>query len=159
MDQRGPGRPGDQFAVSGDYLLSVSGGTVTIDADGDGFDSNGTAEITGGTVIVYGPTGQNNGAIDVNGSFVMSGGTLVAGGSAGMAETPDASGQPMVAFRLNGGLAAGSTIQILDSSGDEVVSYRSLKTVEAFVASTPDMVSGETYEVVVEGESLGTITS
>lgn len=157
----GPGRGGrDAFEAVGDYHLSVSGGDVTIDAEGDGFDSNGTASVSGGTIIVYGPSGQGNGAIDVNGSFEISGGTLLAGGSAGMAETPDgSSSQAFVAFSLRGSVAGGSTIQILASDGTEIASYQSAKPVEAFVASSPEVIAGAAYEVVIDGESLGTVTA
>ena len=69
----------------GPYKATISAGTLVINADGDGFDSNGTAEITGGTVVVNGPARSGNGALDVNGSFTISGGTLPAAGSSGMA--------------------------------------------------------------------------
>ena len=89
-----------------DGLALVSGGTLTIDAGGDGFDSNGSAEITGGTVIVHGPLNDGNGALDVNGTFTISGGTLLAVGSSGMAETPDAdSAQGWVQATVSGSAA------------------------------------------------------
>ncbi len=51
--QMGGGPGGGMATIDG--LALVSGGTLTIDAGGDGFDSNGNAEITGGTVVVHGP--------------------------------------------------------------------------------------------------------
>ena len=36
--------------------IIISGGTITVDASGDGLDSNGAIYVTGGTLIVYGPT-------------------------------------------------------------------------------------------------------
>ncbi len=65
------------------HQSTITGGDITI-TEGDGFDSNGSASMTGGTLIIYGPTGNGNGAIDA-GSFDVSGGTLLAGESAGMA--------------------------------------------------------------------------
>lgn len=68
--------------------LTISGGTLLVDAQGDGLDSNGTIEMTGGEVTVFGPTANDNGALDSNGGITVSGGTLVAIGSSEVAETP-----------------------------------------------------------------------
>lgn len=59
--------------------------------DDDGLDSNGNATISGGTVVVNGPTNDAYGALDVNGELAVSGGTVAATGSADMALTPSAS--------------------------------------------------------------------
>ena len=47
--------------------------------------------MTGGVVIVHGPSMQNSGPLDVNGEFEVSGGLLIVAGNAGMAETPSTS--------------------------------------------------------------------
>ena len=130
----------------------VSGGTLTIDAGGDGFDSNGDAEITGGTVIVPGPLNDGNGALDVNGTFTISGGTLLAVGSSGMAETPDAeSAQGWVQATVSG--SAGSTVQIL--SGSEMVGeFTAEKDFSNVVYSGEGISSGQEYTVAVDGQSV-----
>ena len=58
--------------------IKINGGTIAINAQGDGIDSNGTAQITGGTVYVFGPTAGGNSALDSEGSVLISGGTVVA---------------------------------------------------------------------------------
>ena len=89
---------GDPFPnpdqVTPGAILEMNGGYVAIYAQGDGCDSNGSVDFTGGTMIVHGPTANNNGALDCNGTFEISGGFLVAVGSVGMAEMPDSSSQP-----------------------------------------------------------------
>ena len=76
--------------------------------------------MTGGTVVVNGPTNDGNAAIDVNGTFDISGGTLTAAGSAGMAETPDAtSAQAWLSATFNATQPAGAVITI--EAGDTVV--------------------------------------
>ena len=72
----------------GDYTVEVTGGLLTINSQGDGLDSNGNASISGGTVVVNGPTNSGNGALDVNGELAVTGGTVAAAGSAGMVVTP-----------------------------------------------------------------------
>ncbi|WP_431977928.1 carbohydrate-binding domain-containing protein [Propioniciclava coleopterorum] len=140
----GPGGGGETVI---DGRLTISGGTVTIDAEGDGLDSNGDAVITGGTVVVWGPTGAGNGALDVNGAFTLSGGTLLAAGSAGMAETPDAD-SPQGWLQAAIGGVAGDTITIA-ADGAEPVRFTSPKAFANVVHSAPGMTAGTVYAVTV----------
>ncbi|MHA6523629.1 carbohydrate-binding domain-containing protein [Tessaracoccus sp. G1721] len=152
--QMGGGPGGGMAAIDG--LALVSGGTLTIDAGGDGFDSNGSAEITGGTVIVHGPLNDGNGALDVNGTFTISGGTLLAVGSSGMAETPDESStQGWVQATVSG--SGGSTIQI--SNGSTVLGeFTAEKDFSNVVYSGEGITSGQEYTITVDGQAT-TVTA
>ncbi|OGO54414.1 MAG: hypothetical protein A2V85_04890 [Chloroflexi bacterium RBG_16_72_14] len=155
----GPGGPGGEQAVDG-YYVEMSGGTLLIDAGGDGFDSNGDATITGGTIVVNGPTANNNGALDVNGELLVSDAVLLAAGSAGMAEAPDAaSTQAYVNLQFNATQAAGTVITIRSSDGAAVATFVASKPFQSLVLSAPGLVSGASYEVLVggtvSGDSLG----
>ncbi len=66
--------------------LTISGGTLTIDADGDGIDTNGYFYMTGGTVFIAGPENNGNSALDYGISAVISGGYFLASGFSGMAQ-------------------------------------------------------------------------
>jgi hypothetical protein len=146
----GPGF--DAFGGGGDYALYINGGTIYVNATGDGIDSNGSITIAGGTVVVNGPTENMNGALDYMGSFTISGGTLVAAGSAGMAQAPGTnSSQASVAIFFNGAIAAGSPVQIQNSAGEVVMTFVPAKQIQSLVISTADLVVGETYSVVVGG--------
>jgi len=141
----------------GDYSVTVSGGTLVLYADGDGLDSNGTATITGGTVVVNGPEGQGNGALDVNGDFTISGGTLLAAGSSGMAVAPSTeSAQASVMANLTTAGSSGTVVQLVASDGTVVASYQSEKSFSSVVFSSPDIVAGEEYTVYVGGSVTGT---
>ncbi|BAL90525.1 hypothetical protein AMIS_53050 [Actinoplanes missouriensis 431] len=154
-DQGFGGGPGGGETV-GDFSVTINGGTLVIDAEGDGLDSNGTAAITGGTVVVNGPQGNGNGALDVNGSFTISGGVLLAAGSAGMVVTPGTdSAQGWLSATLDDAVAAGTTIQITDSAGTVVASYVTSKAVQNIVYSSPAITSGEKYTVSVGGTASG----
>ncbi len=132
--------------------LAISGGTLVVDADGDGLDSNGTIEMTGGDVTVFGPTAQNNGALDSNGGITVTGGTLVAIGSTGMAESPDeSSGQGWLAATVSG--SAGSTVQITDAAGTVIAEYTATKTFGSVVFSSSAITDGQAYTVTVDGTS------
>lgn len=144
----------------GDYSLTISGGTVTVTAEGDGLDSNGTASITGGTIVVNGPTGSGNGALDVDGEFDISGGTLTAAGSAGMIVSPNASSaQAWISATLTSPVSAGSAVQVLSSDGTEIASFTAEKTLQSVVFSSSDVVTGESYGVSVDGGAATTVTA
>ena len=87
-----------------------------------GWTPTATSTITGGTVVVSGPTNDGNGALDVNGTFTISGGTLLAVGSSGMAVAPDAdSEQGWVVATFDSAYPAGTVVQF--ASGDEVIAH------------------------------------
>jgi hypothetical protein len=154
----GPGGRGGVQAVDG-YYVEMSGGTLVIDAGGDGFDSNGDATITGGTIVVNGPTANNNGALDVNGELLVSDAVLLAAGSAGMAEAPDAaSAQAYVNLQFNATQAAGTVVTIRSSDGAAVATFVASKPFQSLVLSAPGLVSGASYEVLVGGTVTGDST-
>ncbi|WP_187264926.1 carbohydrate-binding domain-containing protein [Homoserinibacter sp. GY 40078] len=156
-DSSGGGGMGGGMGDGG-QLISISGGEVVIDAQGDGLDSNGSLEMSGGTVTVYGPTGDGNGALDTNGSLTVSGGTLVAIGSSGMAESPDTdSAQSFVAALASG--SAGQLVQVVDADGEVIAEVTATKQFASVVVSTPDVVGGASYTVLVDGQEAGTATS
>ena len=79
--------------------IIISGGDIVVNAGGDGIDSNGSVEITGGTVTVYGPTSDGDGGLDSETGIYVNGGTLIVLASRGMTELPvDDSAQYVVAF-------------------------------------------------------------
>jgi len=130
--------------------LTISGGTLVVDAQGDGLDSNGSITMTGGDVTVYGPTQQGNGALDSNGGIDVSGGTLAALGSTGMAESPDeSSAQGWFAATVSG--SAGATVQITDASGTVIAQYTAEKTFGSVVFTSSAITDGQSYTVTVDG--------
>ena len=90
------GRGGeDQFAV-GDYSICVTGGSLVLEAGGDGMDSNGIIEMSGGTLFIGCPAMSGDSAIDVNGTMTLTGGVLVSLGSSQMAQVPDSDSQAVL---------------------------------------------------------------
>ena len=158
-DQGGAAQGGGMDADGGE-TVTITGGTTVIDADGDGFDSNGSATMSGGILVVNGPTNSGNGALDVNGTFTVTGGTLLAAGSAGMAVSPDSgSAQSFVAVSLDSVQAAGTTVQLVNSAGDVVVAFESVKDFQSVVFSSDELVDGESYSVYVGGTASGQIAA
>ena len=146
----------DVFDVSGDYYLYVYGGTIYVDANGDGVDVNGSIEMNAGLMIVNGPTENMNSALDYMGSFTISGGTLAAAGSAGMAQAPgEDSSQNSVLINLDSSQPAGSPIHIQDAAGKNLVTFTPTKTYQSFVFSSGNLKTGSEYTIFSGGSSSG----
>ena len=125
-------------------VLNISGGTLYVNAAGDGLDSNGSIYVTGGLVIVEGPTDNGNGAIDKgDGSGCVAsitGGTVLALGSTGMAVNFDTGTQCAALVTISG--SAGDTVSVDDGSG---FSFTASKRFECAVYSSPSLQSGNAY--------------
>ncbi len=145
-----PGGGGGIFEVV-DAAINISGGTVVVNAEGDGIDSNGTATFSGGTVTVNGPTAGGNNALDSNGDLLLNGGTVTAGSTADMFEAPSsASTSGYLKITDSSALTQGSTIQVTDSSGTVVANYKITKSgVQLVLVSNKNIVKGQDYKVYV----------
>ncbi len=108
---------------SSSCILDITGGEVYVSAYGDGLDSNGNITMTGGTVVVDGPTDGGNGSIDYGdnkNTMTVDGGTLVCIGSSGMAENPSSdSSQCYAGFTISDAVSAGETISFYN--GDTLI--------------------------------------
>lgn len=136
------------------YLL-ITGGTLTVKADGDGLDSNGALEVSGGEVYVSGPTSDGDSAIDYgDGSrATITGGTVVALGSTGMAEgfgNSSTQGSMLVSASGN----AGDTVTLSDSSGKVLCSYVAQKSFACVLVSAPGVEQGKSYTLKVGSNSI-----
>jgi hypothetical protein len=139
------------------YALVISGGQLTLDAGGDGLDSNGYMSISGGETVVYGPTNSGNGSLDSSG-LTLTGGTLLALGASGMAEGPSVATQAWIGAVFPA--AAGSTITVTDTTNSALTwDYTTKKASECMVFSTAALVSGREYSIAVNGEVLGTLAA
>lgn len=148
------GRPGqnafDESSSAGDVYLRIAGGNITVNADGDGLDSNGTLFVSGGTIYVYGPTNSGNGALDYDSNAQITGGTIMAFGYGSMAQNFGSnSTQGSILYNISATAAANTKVTLKDSSGKELVSAVSPKTFNSVVISTPDITSNGTYTLTI----------
>ena len=145
---------GVNAAGSGTPTLTISGGTLYVNSAGDGLDSNGDMYITGGVVLVDGPTNEGNGALDYDGKAVITGGQLIAAGSAGMAMNfSSAEGQGAILYNV-GSVGAGTAVTLTDSSGNEILSFTSQKDFSSILLSDPAIQVGSTYTLTVGQTSM-----
>ena len=143
----------DMFADSDEnYILGISGGTLKVNASGDGLDSNGNFVMSGGTVIVSGPTNGGNGALDIgdrDSTAQITGGTIVAAGAVGMAVGfSDNSTQYNVLHNFASTAAAGSEFTVTDADGEVLFTCTLDKECQSLVFSSADLASG-TYTLTL----------
>lgn len=154
----GPGMGGVYMDADSDAYIFITGGTININANGDGIDSNGCIGITGGSVYVLGPSDNGNGAMDYGICAAITGGEIVAVGGSGMAQGfGDESTQCSALVNFDEWVDAGETITLTDSDGKEVLSYRVDKKFNSVVISTSDMKRGDNYTLTV-GDQNSTFT-
>ncbi|MFJ8236394.1 carbohydrate-binding domain-containing protein [Ureibacillus sp. NPDC094379] len=154
---------GRDFATtenSEDNLLSISGGLIYVNAAGDGLDSNGSIAMTDGTVIVSGPTNNNNGALDYDQSFEQSGGFLIATGSSGMAmATSDTSSQNAIIMTYPEVQTAGTLLHLEDDKGNTIATFAPEKDYQTAVISSPELVKDTSYTLYSGGTASGSETN
>lgn len=136
--------------------LQISGGYLVVDASGDGLDSNGNLTISGGTVLVSGPTNDGNGALDYNGTGEISGGVVVCAGSRGMAQSfSNSSAQASLMYTFSTAKEAETLISLTDSSGAVLASFAPGKAYQNVVVSAPGLKQGSSYSLVAGGSIAG----
>ncbi len=157
--QAGMMRPGPGgFNISANSNLFINEGYIVIDAAGDGLDINGSVRMTGGTVIVHGPTVNNNGAIDYLGTFEVTGGLLVAAGSSGMAQAPGTSStQYSIIIAFPSVLPAGTIVHIETESGEDILTFAPNKPYQSLVLSSAELKPGATCVVYTGGTATGAV--
>ncbi len=157
-DSSSMNRPGANNYSSNDNILTINGGTIYVDASGDGLDANGSIYMNGGNVTINGPSNSGNGALDYDKEFVIKGGTLLAGGASGMAQGVSSNSSVYNLFiNFNSSYGSDDKITILDSSNKEVISYQSSKSYSSLVIASPLLQKGE-YKIQVNGKDYENFT-
>lgn len=142
-------------------VLLITGGKITVNADGDGLDSNGDLRVEGGDITINGPSNGGNGALDIGtengGAGVIAGGTLIALGTSSMTENFGSTSTQCAFLVTMNSFGAGETITITDSQGNVLYTGVTVKSANCVVFSSPDLVVGETYTVTI-GSTSATVT-
>ncbi len=151
-------QPGNA-AGSSSCSVNISGGTIHIDASGDGIDSNGDLNVSGGTIYVSGPTNDGDSALDYDGAAAITGGTIVAAGYSGMAQNFGSS-STQGSILLTASSVTGGIITLTDADGNVLVEYTPEKNYNCVVVSCPELTEGGAYTLSLGGETQAvTLTS
>lgn len=149
----------DQFANDTNCAITITGGDITLNAGGDGIDSNGSIYFKDGTIKVSGPTSNGNGPIDYNGTCDLTGGTLTIAGSSGMAQSPSStSTQYSITVIFTSVQTAGSTVTLTDKDGNTVLSYAPEKQYQSILLSSASLEKGGAYTLKADNKTLTDIT-
>lgn len=142
-------------------VLLITGGKITVNADGDGLDSNGDLRVEGGDITINGPSNGGNGALDIGtengGAGVIAGGTLIALGTSSMTENFGSTSTQCAFLVTMNSFGAGETITITDSQGNVLYTGVTVKSANSVVFSSADLTVGETYTVTI-GSTSATVT-
>ena len=149
-------------AASDDESVSehiiISGGTITVDASGDGLDSNGTIYVTGGTLIVYGPTTGADTGLDADGGILIDGGNVFVASSKEMLEIPASNSKSNVLVYGVNTVQAGSEIILTNADGGEMVRITLKKQAQAIILSTPELATNGTYSLYADENLLASFS-
>ncbi|EGA90805.1 hypothetical protein GPDM_03365 [Planococcus donghaensis MPA1U2] len=146
----------DKVAIGegGEPVMTINGGFITVDGLGDGLDANGSIVMTGGTVLVEGPTRTMDGSIDYDNGFDLTGGIIIAAGSTGMVQaTSEETAQESIVMTFPEIQEAGTIVHLQDSEGTTIATYAPSREFSAIFISTPDLEIGTSYTLSSGGTS------
>lgn len=147
------GGRGGMFEVEDNCDITISGGNLTVTtSNGDGIDSNGSLNVSGGIVLVFGSSSGGEGALDYTGSSSISGGTLVALGSSGMAQSmePDDSHATLM-VTWDEVQPAGTRLTLCTQQGEILCSLQSTNSFQTAVISTDSLSAGQEVSLYTGG--------
>lgn len=144
------GRKGGMSEPAEDGVyIKIFGGNITLSGGNDVLDSNGTLEITGGTITVNNPNmvvyGEPDCIIDVNGTATVSGGTFIAY-SRGATSASQVFTVPYITSLVT---ESGASVTVKDASGQTVIEISSAEKCSTLYIASDKLTSGETYTVTV----------
>ena len=146
-------RGNDMFASDSDSFITISGGSLYVNASGDGIDSNGSLQVSGGHTVVVGPTDGGNGPLDYGSNASISAGTFIVTGSAQMAQSITSSSTQGVIAVTTGSQSAGTIVKLTDENGNVIISQKPEKSFACVIVSCPEIIRGKSYTLTVGSSS------
>lgn len=147
---------GDGINVKEDgvSVVTINDGTLQINAglgtEGDGIDSSGYLVINGGNVYTMANEESPDGGIDADKDITINGGYVVALGTRNDAVSPQ-SEQQYGEFFFASTLPAGTIIQLSDAQGVDLLQFTLEKAAQSLTFSSPDLAADTTYTLRVDG--------
>lgn len=145
------------MSSSSDGSITISGGTLYIQAGGDGIDANGSLDITGGDITVCGPSQGDTATLDYDVSATISGGTFIGTGAAGMAQSFSEASQGVIAMNVSN-QQAGTEVVLKDQNGNVILSTTPELDYQIVILSSDKIESGKSYQLEI-GNSTKTVTA
>lgn len=155
----GGNAPGGGDSKNLSDCLVINGGDIEVYAKDDCLDSNGNLTINGGTVKAVKTGGTFTGfnsVLDADGKVTVSdGATVVAAADGGMQSSLEISQNSITAYAEQTH-KAGESIILKDSKGSVILKYIPEGDYGAVFITSPEIITGKSYNVVMGGESFET---
>lgn len=135
--------------------VTVSGGILSIKAAEDGIDSNGSISLHGGELYISAAPRGGDGALDYSLAAELYGGTVAAASARDMAmnfSAAEAQGSMLCLF--SNPHSAGEEVQLMDESGNVLLSFVPEYDYQAVVLSCAGVASGGKYAVCAGDETV-----
>lgn len=130
--------------------LTINGGSLYVNANGDGLDANGDILITCGNLTLHGPADGGNGTLDYASECKITGGTFAAVGSNGMIQNPsEDSEQPVICQSLDSQVESGTVIAVKDEDGNVITEIKTEKNVQWYAFSSSKLKVGKSYTICI----------
>ncbi|MFM1998945.1 MAG: hypothetical protein RL204_892 [Bacteroidota bacterium] len=142
-------------------LVLINDGYVHLSGSaGDPMDSNGDVTINGGLILVHGPQSSPEVGMDYNGTGLVNGGiVIISGTNSNMTQGFNTtSTQRSLIMKSTTSLAANTIIHLEDSNGNELFSFKPIRSYYSVVFSSPLLTNGTTYRLYSSGSHTGTVT-
>lgn len=144
---------GPQAQGGSSCAITISGGTLDIQASGDAIDSNGSLEITGGTIACEGPTQGDTSILDFDTTGTITGGTFKGTGAAKMVQTLTSTTQGVLTVNT-GAQQAGAKVTLKDETGAVIETWEPSQPYELIIFSSSRIAPNATYHVEVGDQTL-----
>ena len=134
--------------------ITVKGGYLYVESEtGDGIDSNGTIDISGGTVIALSALGDASGGLDADGEVTVTGGTVIATGA--QLSTPGESSTQKSILVSYSSTQKANTLVAIQQDGEEVLTFAPALAYQSLLYSSDSIVDDVSYVVYSGGSATG----
>ena len=134
--------------------ITVKGGYLYVESEtGDGIDSNGTIDISGGTVIALSALGDASGGLDADGEVTVTGGTVIATGA--QLSTPGESSTQKSILVSYSSTQKANTLVAIQQDGKEVLTLAPALAYQSLLYSSDSIADDVSYVVYSGGSATG----
>ncbi|WP_116789196.1 carbohydrate-binding domain-containing protein [Flavobacterium psychrotrophum] len=153
----------DGISVDGEHTnasteLIVRDGYLYINAGGNGFDADGSITIEDGTVIIDGPTSNDNVAVSYSSNFNINGGYFIAvNGSSNIDAPSNSSAQNSVLVKFDATQSANTLVHLQTTLGANITTFRPSKSFKTLLVSSASISDNGSFQLYTGGTVTGDV--
>ncbi|QWB95635.1 carbohydrate-binding domain-containing protein [Mycoplasmatota bacterium] len=133
--------------------INISGGTIMVTAEDDAIDANGSITISGGIIVINGPTSGMQSLIDYDIDWILTGGTIIGtSGYGNETKTPsDESTQINLTYNISSTKQSGTSVSLLDENNEIVMSFTPTKSYQVVFMTSAELDQDTNYTLILGG--------